>query len=285
MQHQIKGYRLTVFGSSLLGIVCFTFAVWVWRDNSFVHWLMLSGWPDIERAFSSLSAGAETSLPAAYYLGSAEIAGTLLISGFAFLLAAIFILVAMKPRNIFEALQMTEAGEGSLHFPKALGKPMGKMLRNRGQQPGREGSQDKPTLVYSVQGDGIFYEVIGEALEAGGITPEIGEEYRLFLAEKQNWAASDFVPDIVSEMSEAAFEEADEWAEDWLWNMSDVEKSDLRAAIGKAVDNWADKHGRQPAFWTCHNIRPVMVRCTAHDRGKFVFVTDADTQGSTANAF
>jgi hypothetical protein len=84
-------------------------------------------------------------------------------------------------------------------------------------------------------------------------------------------------------MSDAAFEEADEWAEDWLWNLSDVEKSDLRAAIGKAVDNWADKHGRQPAFWTCHNIRPAIVRCVAHDRGMFVFVTDADTQGSTAN--
>lgn len=69
---------------------------------------------------------------------------------------------------------------------------------------------------------------------------------------------------MVEELSERAYDECGEYAEDWP-DCSKEQEHELEQRIAAAINSWADDFGHQPTFGTVGNVREIKVRLTSED--------------------
>jgi hypothetical protein len=95
------------------------------------------------------------------------------------------------------------------------------------------------------------------AIEEEGI--EVGRT--VWTGEVINQQAGEFFGgrDTVGYMQELAYDEAGEFAEDWLADVTKEQEAELHDAIVKAINEWADKHGLHPTFYTVENTEAHVV--------------------------
>lgn len=102
---------------------------------------------------------------------------------------------------------------------------------------------------------GGAYETREEAL---AIAKQDGQP---FIAENEpSPRASRFFPDaqsVIENMQESTYDDYGESADDWLSDVTRDQRAELHEALAKAVDEWADKHGLQPTFFTVKNVEAV----------------------------
>jgi hypothetical protein len=81
--------------------------------------------------------------------------------------------------------------------------------------------------------------------------------------------AGDYLPKrhlgVVEQLTDNAYEECGEYAENWLSKITVDQEQDLRDRIANAINAWADDHGLHPTFGTVENVRDIMVRLTSED--------------------
>lgn len=60
---------------------------------------------------------------------------------------------------------------------------------------------------------------------------------------------------LIDEMRDRAYDEAGEFAEDWLDDVTKEQESELRATVQAAVTAWLDKHNHHPRWWTVTDVQ------------------------------
>lgn len=119
-------------------------------------------------------------------------------------------------------------------------------------------SSNEETYEYS-DPEGAIESVL-ECMKA----PAVGNVISIWVGDCTTQKASHYTPDIVDDMSNAAYDACDEFAGGWPHSTAEQE-NELNAAIQKVVDEWADKHGLQPKFGTVSNCKEIKFRLTKVD--------------------
>lgn len=96
-----------------------------------------------------------------------------------------------------------------------------------------------------------------------------GDERVIFEGMAKKLTAGDFAPDIVDQLSEAAYCECEEFSEGWLEDLTPDERSDLAARVKATVNAWADDHAKHPQFFTVENVREIKVRLLSDEGDEF----------------
>ena len=64
---------------------------------------------------------------------------------------------------------------------------------------------------------------------------------------------------LIEDMQERAYEDHDEFAQDWLANVTKAQEDELQDALTKAINDWAKKHDHHPMFFSVENSEPHVV--------------------------
>lgn len=114
-------------------------------------------------------------------------------------------------------------------------------------------------------GEGDRATALAVAIEEEGI--EVGRTVWTGEVIKQQAGAFFGGRDTVEYMQERAYDEAGEFAEDWLADVTKEQEAELHDAIVKAINEWADKHGLHPTFYTVENTEAhVVTEADVEDR-------------------
>jgi hypothetical protein len=78
----------------------------------------------------------------------------------------------------------------------------------------------------------------------------------VYVGQKCPAEASDFIysDQVLDQMREHSYEDLGDYAEGWLSDLTEDQKGDLAYHLHTAVDAWADKHKKQPEFFSVINI-------------------------------
>jgi len=73
---------------------------------------------------------------------------------------------------------------------------------------------------------------------------------------------------LIEDMQERAYDDAAEYAENWLTKVTPEQESELELSLHAAINEWAEKHGHQPQFYTVtdtveHDVTPADVQALA----------------------
>ena len=123
-------------------------------------------------------------------------------------------------------------------------------------------------LHYSTDEEVFNYEDINDAAEDALFEAEVGGTATIYVGEREDNKASDFVRDIVEDMGERAYDDIGELSIDWL-DSTVGQNRELQAAVEKLVDDWADKYKLHPTFFKVTNIKEITLELTNADTGVF----------------
>lgn len=121
---------------------------------------------------------------------------------------------------------------------------------------------------YSINEEEYSYDDIYDAIEAfvdGCSDEEIQQIYdgeiTIYEGDALQRKASDFLSfNVYDNLQDNAYEEAGEYSEGWLDNLTDEQYDELQNNIKKVINDWADKHKKQPTFWTVENVKQLRVK-------------------------
>jgi len=122
-------------------------------------------------------------------------------------------------------------------------------------------------LVYSIDGETYKHMTSDDALEELFDTLDISdfndEDFcqSIWQGTKVEPKASEFVPAVVEGLSERAYDDCGEPAEDWPAS-NQAQDNELRELVQWVVDAWADDHKLQPNFYTVEDTEEIPVRLT-----------------------
>ena len=113
----------------------------------------------------------------------------------------------------------------------------------------------------------IYYSTDEETFNADSIHEcicdfAVGETVTIYQGESAPKSASDFVHFDSDSMTENAVDNVGEYAEGWP-TTSKKEEQDLQLMVKNAVDAWADKHKKQPAFYGIRDVKEIRVKVLA----------------------
>ena len=139
-----------------------------------------------------------------------------------------------------------------------------------------EPKASKADKCYSFDGETFMGELHDAVQEAAGDMlgddPITGKVVTIHEGDTVRHNVADWIPNIVDQLSEHAYDDAGEYAQGWPDCTPDQDK-ELQAAICKAVDEWLDRHNLRPTFHAVENVREIKVRITSED-GDFEVVDE-----------
>lgn len=100
------------------------------------------------------------------------------------------------------------------------------------------------------------HESLGELIEYA--YPGIGVGSVVFVADKRHPSASNFMVDadhIIDEIACAASDDGGDYADDYVFGISDEAKSELETLL----QAWSEKHLPAPTWWLCENVREYVI--------------------------
>ena len=98
----------------------------------------------------------------------------------------------------------------------------------------------------------------------------VGDVVTVYSGEAIKNKASDYLSgNLLEDMQERAYDEAGEFAEDYLIEAGIVEQNELLKELSDAVDKWADKYGFQPKFYGIRNIKEINARILNIETGEY----------------
>lgn len=109
--------------------------------------------------------------------------------------------------------------------------------------------------------DGCFQSVCDDAFE--DVDPDTDEIRTIWEGESQPYRASTFMrgtDHLIEDLRDSACEEAGEFSENWLANVTATQEEALAERMAKVIDEWAEEFGHQPKFWTVENVRQLKIR-------------------------
>ena len=114
----------------------------------------------------------------------------------------------------------------------------------------------------------IYYSTDEEIFNADSIHECIcdfgeGEIVTIYQGEAVQKSASDFAHFDHCDLSEHAIDQVGDYADSWLTGVTQEQQFDLQVLIEHAVDEWADKHNKQPTFYGVKNIKEITVKVLA----------------------
>ena len=128
--------------------------------------------------------------------------------------------------------------------------------------------REKNKIWYSDDGETYrcetLHEAVLEKVEDSEFTK--GSTITVFKGEGVSPVASNFAPKIIDYMSENAYDNHGEYAEDWP-NVAKEDIKILQDAVEKVIDDWATKLDEQPTFGTIINIEEINIELTDNDGG------------------
>lgn len=126
-------------------------------------------------------------------------------------------------------------------------------------------------IYYSTDEEVFNYDDIGEAIcsifECDD-TLDVGTIITIYSGEAIKFNASSFVKDITEDMSERAYDEIGEHADNWP-DCNKEQREDLEKLMAKTVDSWASKHNLHPKFWGIKNQKEIKVKILNIETGNF----------------
>ena len=111
---------------------------------------------------------------------------------------------------------------------------------------------------YSTDGENFNTESIHDCL----CDFEEGEISTIYQGEAVKKLASEFVFFDSDILLDGAYENCGDYAEGWLTTTKE-EEGDLLAMVKVAVDEWADKHKKQPKFYGIRNQKEIKIKVLA----------------------
>jgi len=134
--------------------------------------------------------------------------------------------------------------------------------------------------VYSLDEENFTYAELADAVAIGWddcgaetAAEAVGRIVTVFEGETSPYDPTNWVPDIVEGMENAASDEAGEWADDWC-GASKEQSAELQTEVEKVVAAWLTKHSLGPTFYSVINVRKVQCRITS-ETGDYEIVEGA----------
>jgi hypothetical protein len=121
-------------------------------------------------------------------------------------------------------------------------------------------------LKYSTDEETYNHDSIHEAGESAfdDVGVKVGDIRTIYAGEPVKFTASDFMPNDLEAMMDMAYEEMGEYCDSWP-DCTVEQGKELVDLIKAAVDSWADKHGKQPSFYSIKNSRPINIKLLEDD--------------------
>jgi hypothetical protein len=141
----------------------------------------------------------------------------------------------------------------------------------------------EPTEVYSYDGEDYHHsvdEVVERALDCvdpDEETPPVTRE--IYVAQERQRTFADYANPVhfIEAAQELAYEEADEYVDDWLEHVTPEAVEELHGLLNA----WATRHGHQPTFYTVTRPRRAMIEIV-NANGDWKW-SDADPETSTSS--
>lgn len=118
-----------------------------------------------------------------------------------------------------------------------------------------------PDTVYSTDGEDFLHTELEDAIDDSLDSQDVeeGEVITIWSGETSKHRVSDWVPDMMDAIDNAAYDECGEWADGWP-SATDEQRQELQTATKKLADEWADKYGQQPGFFTVEDPEEMRIR-------------------------
>lgn len=119
-------------------------------------------------------------------------------------------------------------------------------------------------IYYSDNGDEYRHDEIEEAICSvldDMAEPAEGDEFSVWEGVCNFKKASWYAPDVLEHMSDSACDELPDFADGWP-STSAEQDQELKDAIAKVIDDWADKYKQQPNFGLMSNCKERQYRIT-----------------------
>lgn len=120
---------------------------------------------------------------------------------------------------------------------------------------------EKKTMYSADKGNESWYcndidELLQEGLAEGWLPPEETNDIVIYSGTCEVKKASEFLGDIVDELTERAQDECGEVSSSWLTDCG----NGLQKAMEECLDNWCDKNGQAVYFGNITGIKPIDIR-------------------------
>lgn len=123
-------------------------------------------------------------------------------------------------------------------------------------------------LHYSTNEESFNYDDIHDAAEDALYDLKVGDTATIWVGEKEDNKASDFVRDITEDMGERAYDDIGEVSDMWP-DSTVLQNEELQQAVDKLVDEWANKYNLHPTFFKITNVKKLTLELTNADTGAF----------------
>ena len=122
---------------------------------------------------------------------------------------------------------------------------------------------------FSTNNEDFSYDELDDAVRDALDDPEIkvGDVVTVYEGDAVRFKAGDFSGWNLDHITNAAYDEGGEYAEDYLSGVTKEQEAELDKMVEDAVNAWADKHGLQPTFYRVINAKEVQARHTGGDEG------------------
>lgn len=110
---------------------------------------------------------------------------------------------------------------------------------------------------YSTNNEDFNYDELDDAVQSALDDPSVnvGDVVTVYEGDAVAWKAGDFTGFTLDHISNAAYDEGGEYAEDYLSDVSKEQEADLDKRVADVVNQWADDHGLQPNFYQVKNVQ------------------------------
>lgn len=121
-------------------------------------------------------------------------------------------------------------------------------------------STNNEDFTYDELDDAIRYAIDDESINVGDVVT-------VYEGDAVPWKAGDFTGFTLDHISNAAYDEGGEYADDYLEGVTKEQEADLDKRIADAVNQWADDYALQPNFYQVKNVKEVQARFIGGDDG------------------
>ena len=110
---------------------------------------------------------------------------------------------------------------------------------------------------YSINNEDFSYDELDDAVIAALEEPDVsvGDVVTVYEGDAVPWKAGDFTGWNLDHITNAAYDEGGEYAEDYLSGVTKEQEADLDKRVADAVNQWADDHGLHPNFYQVRNVK------------------------------